>query len=539
MKSNFTKLFRFFAVMFLTIQLSAQTTYEIINIGPGGVGDISKNGQFVCGMNYPAPAYIWSQSTGRIELSVGEYSEAYDVSNNGIVAGRFYDPTLPAPGGNPTLRAAFWENGSWNWLEGLDSLVPLDEMSFTHAYGISADGSTIVGMQWRPDWSVEAVRWVNGNVEGLGQTFGENSRANVVSANGSVVAGWNAGPAGIPDREAYFWDPTPHFLGGFDQTYLVGECGGISSDGSIIVGTSVWPFIWTAATGMKHVVADSSDYDQGYSLGVSDDGTIVGWVNPVGGGFDYQAFIKKPNWPDIVYLSAYINDSLGITGYSDYYFAFGQAISADGNTIGMTAYTPLGEARALLLKINQPVPVELTSFTASSNNAVINLSWSTATELNNSGFEIQRKNENSNWTSIGFLIGSGTTTTENNYNFIDQNPSTGKNIYRLKQIDFDGTFEYSQEVEVEFILAEYSLQQNYPNPFNPVTTIKFSIPKDDFVSAIVFNSLGEKVALLSDGLLRTGSHSLTFDANGFASGLYILKLTSGSFTKSIKMNLMK
>jgi hypothetical protein len=113
------------------------------------------------------------------------------------------------------------------------------------------------------------------------------------------------------------------------------------------VGTSVWPFIWTAATGMKHVVADSSDYDQGYSLGVSDDGTIVGWVDPVGGGFNYQAFIKKPNWPDIVYLSTYINDSLGITGYSDYYFAFGQAISADGNIIGMKHIHFLGEARAL------------------------------------------------------------------------------------------------------------------------------------------------------------------------------------------------
>ena len=204
-------------------------------------------------MNYPAPAYLWSESRGRIELGSLEYSEAYDVSNSGKVVGRFYDATLPAPGGNPTLRAGFWENGSWNRLEGLDSLVPLDDMSFTHAYGISADGTTICGMQWHPNWKVEAVRWVNGNITGLGQTFGENSRANVVSANGSVIAGWNAGPAGVPDRAAYSWDPTPHFLGGFDQTYPVGECGGISSDGSIIVGTSIWPFIWTASTGMQQV----------------------------------------------------------------------------------------------------------------------------------------------------------------------------------------------------------------------------------------------------------------------------------------------
>jgi len=539
MKKNLTVFLLILSISLLSIQLSAQTTYEIIDIGQGGVSDISKNGEFVCGMNYPAPAYIWSQSTGRTELSVGVYSEAYDVSNNGKVAGRFYDPSLPAPGGNPTLRAAYWENGIWNRLNGIDSLPILDEMSYTHAYGISADGSTIVGMQWHPDWSVEAVRWVNGNVEGLGQTFGENSRANVVSANGSVAAGWNSGPAGIPDREAYYWDPTPHFLGGFDQSYLVGECGGISSDGSIIVGTSVWPFIWTAANGMKHVVADSSDYDQGYSLGVSDDGTIVGWVDPVSGGFDYQAFIKKPNWPDIVYLSTYINDSLGITGYSDYYFAFGQAISANGKVIGMTAYTPLGEARALLLIVNEPVPVELISFTASANNSVINLNWSTATELNNSGFEIQRKNENSDWNTVGFIAGFGTTTNQNNYNYTDQNPFVGNNIYRLKQIDFDGTFELSDEVNVELVLSEYVLAQNYPNPFNPTTTINFNIPKEDFVNVSIFNSLGEKVSTLIDGVMSSGSHSLTFDANGFASGLYILKMSSGNFSSIIKMNLMK
>lgn len=534
-----TRIYTIISILFLIISFPSfsQTTYEIIDLGPGSISDISKNGQFVCGMNYPAPAYLWSESRGRIELGSLEYSEAYDVSNSGKVVGRFYDATLPAPGGNPTLRAGFWENGSWNRLEGLDSLVPLDDMSFTHAYGISADGTTICGMQWHPNWKVEAVRWVNGNITGLGQTFGENSRANVVSANGSVIAGWNAGPAGIPDRAAYSWDPTPHFLGGFDQTYPVGECGGISSDGSIIVGTSIWPFIWTASAGMQQVVADSTDYDQGYGLGVSDDGTIVGWVDP--GGFNYQAFIKKPNWPDIVYLSTYISDSLGITGYENWYFAFGQAISADGKTIGMSAFPPGLGQEALLLRINEPVPVELISFNASANNNIVNLTWSTASELNNSGFEIQRKNKNSDWNPIGFIKGYGTTTTQNNYNYTDQSPIAGNNIYRLKQIDYDGTFDYSNEVEVEIVPAEYVLQQNYPNPFNPATTINFNTPKEDFVNVTVFNSLGEKVTTLLDGVLSAGSHALTFDATGLASGLYILKMSSGSFSNTIKMNLMK
>lgn len=118
-------------ISIFSIQLSAQTTYEIIDIGQGGVSTISKNGQYVCGMNYPNPGFIWNELTGKIDLSALEFSEAYDVSNNGRVVGRFYDPTLPAPGGNPTLRAGFWENGIWNALPGLNGLVPLDELSFT------------------------------------------------------------------------------------------------------------------------------------------------------------------------------------------------------------------------------------------------------------------------------------------------------------------------------------------------------------------------------------------------------------------------
>ncbi len=538
MKRSLTNSLLFIFLILTSIEVSAQTTYEIIDIGQGGVSAISKNGQYVCGMNYPLPGFIWNEITGKVDLNASEYSEAYAVSNNGKVVGRFYDPTLPAPGGNPTLRAGFWENGIWNALPGLTGLVPLDEMSFTHAYGISADGSTICGMQWHPNYSVEAVFWNNGSIVGLTQTYGENSRANAVSEDGSIIAGWNAGPAG-PDRTAFYWDPTPHFMGGFDQTYPVGESRGINLDGSIIVGSSIWPFIWTAVTGLQHVVADSSDYDQGSAEGISEDGTIVGWVDPVGGGFNYKGFIKKSGWSDIVYLSTYIADSLGISGYAGWDFPFGQSISADGKLIGMTAYTPLGEARALLLRINEPVPVELISFTAAANNSVINLNWITATELNNSGFEIQRKTENSDWKSIGFIIGFGTTTTQNNYNYSDQDPIAGKNIYRLKQIDYDGTFEYSQEVEVEFILSEYALEQNYPNPFNPTTTINFSIPKEDFVNVTIFNSLGEKVATIIDGVMSAGSHTLTFEANGFASGLYILKMTSGSFSNTIKMNLMK
>ncbi len=515
----------------------AQTQSEIIDLGPGGISRVSRNGEFVCGMSYPSPAFRWSENTGRIELGVAEFSEAYGVSDNGIVAGRFYDPNLPAPGGNPTLRAGYWENGSWTALAGLDSLLPLDEMSFTHAYGISADGSRIAGMQWHANWTVEAVYWENGVVTGLGQTDGGNSRVNALSADGLVMAGWNGGPGNVPDRTAYYWDPAPHFMGGYDTTYPVGESEGISSDGSMIVGGSAGVvFLWTEAAGIQWLT-DPGVYQGGEGLDISDDGTIVGYVNP--GGFNYQAFIKKPGWTDIVYLSTYISDSLGITAYNDWYLAFGASISADGKTVGISAYNPSSEPRAIVLKINNVVPVEFTSFTASAGNSSVNLNWTTATETNNSGFEVERKSSKTEWQPIGFVQGEGTSVSGTNYVFTDQHPEIGINYYRLRQIDFDGTFNYSSTVETEFVPGVYALQQNFPNPFNPTTTIRFSVPNEDHVNLTVYNLIGEKVITLVDEVMDQGSHTVNFNGSGLASGLYILRMTSGSYSSIIKMNLLK
>jgi photosystem II stability/assembly factor-like uncharacterized protein len=189
-----------------------------------------------------------------------------------------------------------------------------------------------------------------------------------------------------------------------------------------------------------------------------------------------------------------------------------------------------------------PIPVELTSFTASVQLKIIYLSWSTATEKNNQGFEILRRIQNNidDWNKIGFVAGYGTTTETQHYSFTDNDVSAGKYQYRLKQIDYDGTFEYSDIIEVEVGMpTEFSLEQNYPNPFNPTTTIKYQIPELSFVTIKVYDVLGNDIATLFNEEKSFGSYEVEFYATTLPSGIYFYRLQAGSFVETKKMVLMK
>jgi len=171
------------------------------------------------------------------------------------------------------------------------------------------------------------------------------------------------------------------------------------------------------------------------------------------------------------------------------------------------------------------IPVELTSFTGSVTGNDVNLSWKTATEINNSGFSVERKYENSEFSEVAFVPGFGTTTELKAYSFTDQNLYNGVYVYRLKQIDFDGTYSYSGEVEVVVTVpSEFRLDQNYPNPFNPATKITFSLTVDSRVTLKVFNALGQEVALLINKDLTAGSHNYDFNAEGLNSGVYFYRI---------------
>jgi hypothetical protein len=194
---------------------------------------------------------------------------------------------------------------------------------------------------------------------------------------------------------------------------------------------------------------------------------------------------------------------------------------------------------AALGTVGTVLPVELTSFIATQSNGIVNLQWSTATELNNNGFEIQRKDVQSDWRTLGFVKGNGTTTDPKDYSFSDQPTGTGKYSYRLKQIDFNGNFSYSDVVNVEIIAAEYKLYNNYPNPFNPSTIIAYSLPVDGFVTLKVFNAIGELVTELISENQTAGQHQLNFNANTLPSGIYFAELRANDNVQRIKMMLVK
>jgi len=186
------------------------------------------------------------------------------------------------------------------------------------------------------------------------------------------------------------------------------------------------------------------------------------------------------------------------------------------------------------------VPVELTSFSASYNNNKVTLGWITSSELNNQGFEVERKTQSSEWNKIGFVNGNGTTTETNSYQFIDNSISSNKYYYRLKQVDLDGTFEYSNIVEVDInTVTEFSLNQNYPNPFNPSTKISFTLPQTANVKLSVFNLLGEKVAELVNETKGSGFYEVDFNGSNLTSGMYLYRLEAGEFVSTRKMTLIK
>ena len=177
-----------------------------------------------------------------------------------------------------------------------------------------------------------------------------------------------------------------------------------------------------------------------------------------------------------------------------------------------------------------PLPVELTNFQASTDGSTATLTWQTATETNNAGFDIEHL-LGETWHRLGFVAGYGTTRETQTYTFQTAPLEPGRHSFRLKQIDYDGTFAYSKTLSVTIeVPGTHILTSAYPNPFNPSTQLSLSVAHDQHVRIEVFDALGRSVHLLHDGMLTgTVQHVFRFDADGLPGGLYIIRATGDTF----------
>jgi hypothetical protein len=235
----------------------------------------------------------------------------------------------------------------------------------------------------------------------------------------------------------------------------------------------------------------------------------------------------------------------------NYQFVLGQSLIEfqSGTTIEVTAsadicadnVTILGTYTGIGTLCNGPLPVELSLFTAALNKNEINLLWKTETEVDNYGFDVERRVDEKEWIKISFIQGHGNSNSPKEYSYNDKELFAGGSRfqYRLKQIDSDGSFEYSDVVEVEVVPDQYELSQNYPNPFNPTTTIQFSLPQAAQIKINLYNMLGEQVATIVEGMYESGYHKVTFNASRLPSGSYVYRLESNDFVQVKKMIRLK
>ena len=245
--------------------------------------------------------------------------------------------------------------------------------------------------------------------------------------------------------------------------------------------------------------------------------------------------------------SNWVNEEISLAGYNSNQVKLRFELKTDGSLVKDGWYVD-----DIAIMVYGTIPVELTSFTANVVDGKTKLEWQTASELNNAVFEIEKSvfspqssvGNKKNWEKIGFINGKGTTTEINNYSFADDELLIQKTYYRLKQIDFDGTFSYSDEVVVDVNTPlTFSLAQNYPNPFNPSTVINYQLPVAGVVTLKVYDVLGNEVATLVNEFRTAGFYEVEFNAASSiknpASGIYFYRLQAGSFVETKKMILLK
>ncbi len=396
---------------------------------------------------------------------------------------------------------------------------------------------------------------------------------------GYYFANSTAGASGAPSQPAYSWidisGTGTDLIGSISDEQTVGPFGlgftfnffgvdytdfYINSNGFITFGATSgqtnFPFSIPSSKTPNNLIAgfwkdldptNTSVLNKHLYYGLSGGEMVISFVNypqmgaDANGWITFQIIIKPSGNIKIQYQNAGntfnintggigIENNDGTNGVLYRHFNYGGTVS--GLPLALEFGTNTGA-----------LPVELSSFSAAVIGQNVKLNWTTETEVNNYGFEVERcalSAERQAWEKIGFVNGNGNSNSSKNYSFNDKTATGGKYSYRLKQIDNDGQFEYSNIIEVDINLPlEFSLNQNYPNPFNPSTKISFQIAETAFTSLKVFDVLGNEIESIVNKEMQAGSYEVNFDAGNLSNGVYFYKLQAGSFVQTKKMLLLK
>jgi photosystem II stability/assembly factor-like uncharacterized protein len=375
--------------------------------------------------------------------------------------------------------------------------------------------------------------------------FVDANNGYVLGSNGFLLKTTNAGLNWIDIRPFYdywlystfFFTPSTGWIGGGLEGYLLKTSNGGQN----------WTYINLPVT-ERMMCINFFDSNNGWACGAG--GKIVYTTN-AGSNWMLGNSGVNVELRDILFIDQKEGWSVGLNGRiihtTDGGINWVQQTSGTSSSLFGVYFADalngwiVGENGVILKTDNGGIPVELISFNGVlTDEGNVNLRWSTGTEINNSGFEIERKTGTKEFDKIGFVPGFGTTTEPKNYSFKDENLQSDMYVYRLKQIDYNGTFEYSNEIYVYVTTpVSFSLEQNYPNPFNPTTTIEYSLAGDTQVNLQVFDALGNTLVTLVNGYEKAGKHNVVFDARSFSSGIYYYKLNAGEFSSIKKLVLLK
>ena len=500
---------------------------------PGGLGSVSI--AFSPAIELSAGSY-WVSVQANLDYSVGGQWGWTEQTQTGT------ESTWQNPGGGFATSCTTWGYRVTNCAIGT---APYYDDSF-RLNGTSGGGGMYgvpevlyyifddAGMTSTPNYAVPGRGSATATLEG-GMTMGSMGQfgAALIGSGGSsstdyVNTGW-ATDIGTSDWTISLW--LSNLLDVTNIHYLFGD-GTASSFRCFYNGVAPTGGVVLRGTGITDVPV----------TGVQPGPTVVHYV--------YDSTVPEIRaYVNGVFQSAVSQSALNLNGSGPF------KVGGEASSVGLEAGGLLDEFRFYDRALDAAevaatwnisiVPVELTSFTASASGRDVELKWQTATETNNSGFSVERKIANSEFSEVAFVPGHGTISEPQSYSFSDNGLNTGKYTYRLKQIDFDGTFSYSDQVEVDVVApAEYSLDQNYPNPFNPSTRISFSLAVDSKVSLKIFDILGQEVASLVNQDLTAGVHNYDFNAAGINSGVYFYRIEAtgqngAKFVDSKKMILVK